>query len=168
MCCRWAIYVTPFHHPWSTPWWHVIYQPLEVFRKIILFVSIRDPYDSKGNQQLNFNNLSMDLVALWHAGSSQIREWTHVFCVGRQILYHWGTREAPNHLFLISCAKNIHEIYRQQCFLCKDYFGGFYPHEYWTFIKEYFYKEFKTIISQIGDFMFANFWNCILCILNGI
>ena len=122
----------------------------------------------KGNQQLNFNNLSTDLVALWHAGSSQIREWTHVPCVGRELLYHWGTREAPNHLFLISCAKNIHGIYRQQCFLCTDYFGGFYPHEYWTFIKEYFYKEFKTIISQIGDFMFANSWNCILCILNGI
>ena len=26
--------------------------------------------------------------------SSQSRDWTHVFCVGRQILYHWATREA--------------------------------------------------------------------------
>ena len=27
-------------------------------------------------------------------GSSQIRDWTHVFCTVRQILYHWTTREA--------------------------------------------------------------------------
>ena len=26
-------------------------------------------------------------------GSSQIRDWTHVFCIGRQILYHWATWE---------------------------------------------------------------------------
>ena len=26
--------------------------------------------------------------------SSQLRDWTHIFCVGRQILYHWATRKA--------------------------------------------------------------------------
>ena len=26
--------------------------------------------------------------------SSHPRDWTHIFCVGRQILYHWATREA--------------------------------------------------------------------------
>ena len=25
-------------------------------------------------------------------GSSWPRDWTHVFCIGRQILYHWATR----------------------------------------------------------------------------
>ena len=29
-----------------------------------------------------------------HVGSYQIRGWTHVSCVGRQILYYWVTREA--------------------------------------------------------------------------
>ena len=38
----------------------------------------------------------MDLVALWHVGSSQTRDGTRVSCIGRQILYHWATREAPN------------------------------------------------------------------------
>ena len=28
-------------------------------------------------------------------GSSQHRGWTCVSCIGRQILYHWATREAP-------------------------------------------------------------------------
>ena len=27
-------------------------------------------------------------------GSSQLRDWTCVSCIGRQILYHWATREA--------------------------------------------------------------------------
>ena len=32
-------------------------------------------------------------------GSSQIRDWTHVSCIGRQILYHWATREIPHVCF---------------------------------------------------------------------
>ena len=28
-------------------------------------------------------------------GSSRPRNWTHVFCIGRWILYHWVTWEAP-------------------------------------------------------------------------
>ena len=35
-----------------------------------------------------------DLEAPWHAGSSWIRDQTHVSCIGRWILYHWATREA--------------------------------------------------------------------------
>ena len=29
-------------------------------------------------------------------GSSQPRDWTHNSCIGRQILYHWATRESPH------------------------------------------------------------------------
>ena len=36
------------------------------------------------------------LVALWHAGSSQSRDRTHVPCIGRQILNHCTTREVPS------------------------------------------------------------------------
>ena len=35
------------------------------------------------------------LAAPWHVGSSWIRDWTRVSCTGRQVLYHWATREAP-------------------------------------------------------------------------
>ena len=35
----------------------------------------------------------MGLVAQQHVGSSQVKDWTHVSCIGRQILYHWATRE---------------------------------------------------------------------------
>ena len=38
---------------------------------------------------------SMDLVAPRHVRSSQIRDRTCVSCIGRWILYHWATREAP-------------------------------------------------------------------------
>ena len=33
--------------------------------------------------------------------SSWIRDQTRVSCLGRQILYHWATREAPSHSFYI-------------------------------------------------------------------
>ena len=39
--------------------------------------------------------VEMGLVALRHVGSSQIRDPICVSCFGRQILYHWTTREAP-------------------------------------------------------------------------
>ena len=38
----------------------------------------------------------MGLIALWHVGSSQIRDRTRVSCIGRGILYHRVTREAPS------------------------------------------------------------------------
>ena len=37
---------------------------------------------------------SRALVATQHEGSSRTRNWTHVPCIGRQILNHWITREA--------------------------------------------------------------------------
>ena len=35
------------------------------------------------------------LVALRCVGSSRIRDWTHVSCIGRWTLNHWTTREVP-------------------------------------------------------------------------
>ena len=35
----------------------------------------------------------MGCAAQRRVGSSQTRDWTCVLCVGRQILYHWTTRE---------------------------------------------------------------------------
>ena len=37
----------------------------------------------------------------WYVESSQIRDGTYVSCIGRQLLYHWATREAW-FLFIIS------------------------------------------------------------------
>ena len=37
----------------------------------------------------------MGLVALWHVGSSRTRAQTRVSCIGRRILNHCATREAP-------------------------------------------------------------------------
>ena len=40
------------------------------------------------------------LVAPWQVGSSWIRDRTRVSCIGRQILYHWATREGLyKHIF---------------------------------------------------------------------
>ena len=41
-------------------------------------------------------------------GSSWIRDWTCISCIGRRILYHWATREAPPFWFYIE----LHCIYK--------------------------------------------------------
>ena len=40
------------------------------------------------------------LLVLRHVESSQTSDWTDVSCIGRWILYHWATREAPFSLVL--------------------------------------------------------------------
>ena len=37
----------------------------------------------------------LDWVAIFSRGSSWIRDWTQVSCIGRRFLYHWATRRAP-------------------------------------------------------------------------
>ena len=41
----------------------------------------------------------MGLVALWHVGSSQIRDQTCVSCIGKQALYHRATEEVLFSIF---------------------------------------------------------------------
>ena len=41
------------------------------------------------------------LVAPWHVGSSRIRDWACASYIGRWILYHWATGEAPSLYFLL-------------------------------------------------------------------
>ena len=38
------------------------------------------------------------VVISFSRGSSPSRDWTHVSCIGRWVLYHWAIREAPSHL----------------------------------------------------------------------
>ena len=47
------------------------------------------------------------LVALWHVGSSWTRARTRVPCIGRQILNHCATREAPRCYFKWNCFCNF-------------------------------------------------------------
>ena len=44
----------------------------------------------------------LECVAIFFSrGPSRPRDWTCVSCTGRQILYHWATREAPMGLMLL-------------------------------------------------------------------
>ena len=58
----------------------------------------------------------LGLIALWHVGSSQTRDWTYVPYIGRGILNHWTTREV--FILKVSCTK-------QQLTCCgvSDYVG---------------------------------------------
>ena len=65
-------------------------------------------------------------VAPWHAGSSQTGARTRVPCIGRQILNHCATREAPplfyissfDHFFLDSTYEWCHMIFVFLCLTC--------------------------------------------------
>ena len=52
------------------------------------------------------------LVALWHVGSSRIRDQTRVFCIGTLILYHGATREALFSVF--SILKYFHSVCKEE------------------------------------------------------
>ena len=49
----------------------------------------------------------MGLAAVQYVGSSQTRDQTHVFCIGRWVLYHWATREALPKLFAEQKISNL-------------------------------------------------------------
>ena len=54
------------------------------------------------------HGISQARILEWSAisssrGSSQLRDWTCVSCIGRQILYHWVTREALKLIWNFSC-----------------------------------------------------------------
>lgn len=40
------------------------------------------------------------LIVPWHVGSSQTKGETHIYCIGKRILHHWSTWEAPYKLTL--------------------------------------------------------------------
>ena len=61
------------------------------------------------------------LAALQHVESSQTRDWTHVPCTGRRMLYHWITRKSPpcsverlTHIFedLSSPLQTLEKVYQ--------------------------------------------------------
>ena len=82
-----------------------------------LLIAVASPVQSMGSGHSGFSSCSSQagssvqaqqlctgLVAPPHVGSSQIRAWTHVRCIGRWILYHWATREALKTLhFQVGC-----------------------------------------------------------------
>ena len=68
-----------------------------------------------GSRSMGFRSWSMWAQKLWytgladpcHVGSSWTRNQTHVPCLGRWILYHWATRDAPLFL-LLTCRSSLY------------------------------------------------------------
>ena len=51
--------------------------------------------------------------------SSQCRDWNHISCIGRQILYHWLTREAYSFTLLITVSPELRPVPSKQMLLNK-------------------------------------------------
>ena len=56
---------------------------------------------SPGLQSKGSGVVEHRLVAVQHVGPSWIRDWTHVFCIGRWILNHWTTKQAWHWLLIL-------------------------------------------------------------------
>ena len=52
----------------------------------------------------------LEWVVLFSKGSSWPRDWTHISCIGRQILYHLATWEPQNMLTILKCGKWEHNL----------------------------------------------------------
>ena len=65
--------------------------------------SVRTPIDCSPPLGSCVHGISQARILEWVAisfskGSFWPRDHTHISCIGRQILYHWATREAPGNL----------------------------------------------------------------------
>ena len=87
----------------------------------------------------------MGLVAQHHVGSSQIRDPTHVSCTGRQILYHWATREAPTDDIFKETWKTSMSIFK----LGFLWITVLYPWNFYNIVNQlYLNKKIKKSISD--------------------
>ena len=63
-----------------------------------------------GPQDFPSKNI-MEWVAIsFSRGSSLPRDWTHVSCIGRWVLYYWANREAPKatmHCAVLNCFSRV-------------------------------------------------------------
>ena len=76
---------------------------LEIFLKVNLFIL----FIYFWLRWVFFAARGLSLVAPWHVGSSWTRARTRVPCIGRQILNHCATREAPSlEIFLSKISPN--------------------------------------------------------------
>ena len=61
-------------------------------------LTLCDPMDCSPHQaplSMGFSRIILGWVAIpFSRGSSWLRDWIHVSCIGRWVLYHWATREA--------------------------------------------------------------------------
>ena len=55
-------------------------------------------------------------AVLWHVGSSQLRDRTHVSCIGRVILYHWATREIQESAFCFYNFSLLFSVFIDFCY----------------------------------------------------
>ena len=62
------------------------------------------------------HGISQATISEWVAisfsrGFSQPSNWTHISCIGRQILYHWATSEAPVKVIPCSICPSLPDLF---------------------------------------------------------
>ena len=85
-----------------------------------------------------------------YVGSSWIRDWTHVSCAGRRILYHWATRDAQCSLNIMSFAS-----IRSSHTLLANFTNCLWRHPRYYYLKLHSLSE-KTELGLKYDLCFSS------------
>ena len=108
-------------------------------------------------------------VALCRVGSSQIRDWTHVSCIGRWILYHRATMEALLYLFNVvfpsvfaasdtvqKCSSPVFDLYIRwvMFFFCDLFSLHFYATQLCGCMKWWFLHSVTVWFSTVVEIYF--------------
>ena len=99
---------------WWWRWWCL---------SAMLCLTLCDPIWTAGCQAplfMGFSRQECWMAAISSSGgSSHPRDWTHIYFMGRRILYHWATREAPIYLWIYLSL--YPSIYRQTILLTQRF-----------------------------------------------
>ena len=86
----------------STSYWWDFPAVLKEYIVVFRCVRLWDPmdYSPKGSSVRGISQARiLESVSIsFSRGSSQPRDWIPISCIGRQILYHWATRETPMYM----------------------------------------------------------------------
>ena len=85
----------------------------------------------------------MDLVALWHVGSSQTRDQMQVPCIGRWIFNHQVTREATEHIFNIFLLSRV--VLLASCVKCTSVSFNILDSHFFSIYVSYFVMQRSNI-----------------------
>ena len=113
-----------------------------------------DYYRSPGSFLCGICQASMlDWVAIpFSRVSSLVRDGTRVSCIGRQILYHWATREALPYFVIIERKLNSVSIYWKQW--CNVFFLS-------NFTGHLVFCRFVFYFNPCVRGMFSWLWSCL-------
>ena len=125
-----------------------------------------------GSWALEHRLNSCGLVTLWHEGSSQIRDWPHVSCTGRKVLYQEPPGKPINGIlsliFRFDCSLLVYRNSTDFCISCNLTKHSYYFK--WIPLQVFYVDDHVTVKKKQFYFLIINrgaFYLLFLCYCTG-